>query len=60
MKAAVEKYSLNPKVAMPVIAGALVNICVGPLAQHGIIDLTAYTADLTLVVMGVVGYMTPN
>ena len=60
MKQAVEKYALDPKVAMPVIAGALVNVCVGPLADLGIIDLTAYTADITLIAMGIVGYLTPN
>ena len=56
---AAQKYELNPKVAMPVIAGALVNILIGPLAQYTQIDLTGYTADLTLVIMGAVGYLTP-
>jgi len=61
-KAVIEakKFTLNPKVGMPIVAGALVNLCVGPLADLGLIDLTAYTADLTLVIMGVVGWLTPS
>ena len=54
------KYELNPKVGMPIAAGAAVTILIGVLEQSGVMDLTPYHGELTLVVMSVVGYLVPS
>lgn len=54
-----EKYELNPKVGIPMAAGAAVTILVGVLKQANVVDLSAYHGELTLVVMSVVGYLVP-
>lgn len=52
--------AVHPKVALSVIAGSLVNLILGFLKAKYQIDLAGYETDLTIVVMGVVGYLAPQ
>lgn len=55
-----DKYRLNPKVGMPVVAGSLVTVAISVARDLGYIDLTPYHGEITLVIMGIVGYMVPS
>lgn len=58
--AATSTLAVHPKVALSVIAGSLVNLILGFLKTKYQIDLAGYETDLTIVVMGIVGYLAPQ
>lgn len=55
-----DAFKLNPKVAWPIAAAALVNIIVEGVKAAGGVDLSSMQADMVLVSMAVVGYLVPS
>ena len=54
------KYELHPKVGMSVLAGALTTVVIGALKSTGLVDLSGYESQITVIVMGVIGYLVPS
>lgn len=50
---------IHPKVALSVMGGAVLNILMGVAKTQGL-DLSGYEADLTIIVMGAIGYLVPS
>lgn len=50
---------IHPKVALPILAGSVLNIIMGVAKANGL-DLSGYEADLTILVMGAIGYYVPS
>lgn len=50
---------IHPKVAMSVMGGAVLNLLMGIAKAQGL-DLSGYESDLTILVMGLIGYYVPS
>lgn len=54
-----EALDLSPKVSIAVFAGAAASVLIGIAKAKGY-DLSGYEAAITVLVMGVVGYLVPE
>jgi hypothetical protein len=52
--------SNHPKVSASVLAGAVASLVLALAKAHWGVDLVGQEANITVVVMGVIGYLVPN